>query len=68
MGVLTLLAQTEVSDKKDLYPHWNEILAGVSGSLSVVLVGFEIFVAILQAFIFSILSASYIGQALAEEH
>ena len=29
MGVLTLLAQTEVSDKKDLYPHWNEILAGV---------------------------------------
>jgi F-type H+-transporting ATPase subunit a len=36
--------------------------------LAVVLVGFEVFVAILQAFIFSILSASYIGQALAEEH
>jgi F-type H+-transporting ATPase subunit a len=44
------------------------LLAGVSGSLSIVLVGFEVFVAILQAFIFSILSASYIGQALAEEH
>jgi F0F1-type ATP synthase membrane subunit a len=34
----------------------------------VVLVGFEVFVAVLQAFIFAILSASYIGQALAEEH
>jgi F-type H+-transporting ATPase subunit a len=44
------------------------LLAGVSGSLSIVLVGFEVFVAVLQAFIFSILSASYIGQALAEEH
>jgi F-type H+-transporting ATPase subunit a len=44
------------------------ILAGVSGVFSIVLVGFEIFVAILQAFIFAILSASYIGQALAEEH
>jgi len=40
----------------------------ISGPLAVVLVGFEVFVAILQAFIFSILSASYIGQALAEEH
>ena len=30
--------------------------------------GFEIFVAALQAFIFAILSASYIGQAKAEEH
>jgi F-type H+-transporting ATPase subunit a len=36
--------------------------------LSVVLVGFEIFVSILQAFIFAILTASYIGGALAEEH
>ncbi len=44
------------------------LLAVVSGSLSIVLVGFEIFVAVLQAFIFAILSASYIGQALAEEH
>lgn len=44
------------------------ILAGVSFPLSVVLLGFEIFVAVLQAFIFAILSASYIGQAMAEEH
>jgi F-type H+-transporting ATPase subunit a len=35
---------------------------------SIVLVGFEIFVSILQAFIFSILTASYIGGAMAEEH
>jgi F-type H+-transporting ATPase subunit a len=40
----------------------------VSFPLAVVLVGFELFVAVLQAFIFSILSASYIGQAMAEEH
>lgn len=44
------------------------IFAGLSIPLSVLLVGFEIFVAVLQAFIFAILSASYIGQALAEEH
>lgn len=44
------------------------IFAGVAFPLAVLLVGFEIFVAILQAFIFSILTASYIGGALAEEH
>jgi F-type H+-transporting ATPase subunit a len=44
------------------------IFVGISFPLAVVLVGFEIFVAVLQAFIFAILSASYIGQALAEEH
>jgi F-type H+-transporting ATPase subunit a len=44
------------------------ILVGVSFPLAIVLVAFEVFVAILQAFIFAILSASYIGQALAEEH
>jgi F-type H+-transporting ATPase subunit a len=44
------------------------VLVGVSFPLSVILVGFEIFVAILQAFIFAILTASYIGGALAEEH
>lgn len=41
---------------------------GVSVPMSIVLVGFEVFVAILQAFIFAILTASYIGGALAEEH
>lgn len=44
------------------------ILLGVSFPLSVILVAFEVFVAVLQAFIFAILTASYIGGALAEEH
>jgi F-type H+-transporting ATPase subunit a len=39
-----------------------------SFGVGVVLVGFEIFVATLQAFIFAVLTASYIGGALAEEH
>jgi F-type H+-transporting ATPase subunit a len=43
-------------------------LAALTFPLSVVIIGFEVFVAILQAFIFSILSASYIGMALSEEH
>jgi F-type H+-transporting ATPase subunit a len=44
------------------------LLVGFSFPLSVILVGFEVFVALLQAFIFAILTASYIGGALAEEH
>jgi F-type H+-transporting ATPase subunit a len=40
----------------------------VSGVMAVGLVGFEIFVASLQAFIFSMLTASYIAGAMAEEH
>jgi F-type H+-transporting ATPase subunit a len=44
------------------------LLAGISFPFAVILVMFEIFVAALQAFIFAILSASYIGQAKAEEH
>ena len=44
------------------------ILLGVSFPFSVLMVAFEIFVAVLQAFIFAILTASYIGGALAEEH
>src|ERR1041385_8797303 len=28
MSFLTLLAEAEVSDKKDLYPHLNELVAG----------------------------------------
>ena len=40
----------------------------VTAPISVALVAFEVFVAILQAFIFAILTASYIGGALAEEH
>jgi F-type H+-transporting ATPase subunit a len=39
-----------------------------SGVVAVVLVGFEIFVSALQAFIFTVLTASYIGGAMATEH
>jgi F-type H+-transporting ATPase subunit a len=44
------------------------IFAPFSFAIAVVLVGFELFVSVLQAFIFSILTASYIGGAMAEEH
>jgi len=44
------------------------IFAPFSFAIGVVLVGFEIFVSALQAFIFAILTASYIGGAMAEEH
>ena len=44
------------------------IFAPFSFGISIALVGFEIFVSVLQAFIFAILTASYIGGALAEEH
>lgn len=44
------------------------VFAPLSFALAIVLVGFEIFVAFLQAFIFAILTASYIGGAMAEEH
>jgi F-type H+-transporting ATPase subunit a len=44
------------------------VLLGVSFPLSVVLVGFEVFVSVLQAFIFAVLTASYLGGVLAEGH
>ena len=44
------------------------VVAPFSFAISILLVGFEIFVSILQAFIFAILTASYIGGAMAEEH
>jgi F-type H+-transporting ATPase subunit a len=44
------------------------LFLGVSFPLAVILVAFEVFVSLLQAFIFAILTASYIGGALAEEH
>jgi F-type H+-transporting ATPase subunit a len=47
---------------------WIAVFAPFSFGISIILVGFEIFVALLQAFIFSILTASYIGGAMAEEH
>ena len=43
-------------------------LVALSFPLSLMLVGLELFVAALQAFIFAVLSASYIGQAMAEGH
>ena len=42
--------------------------AALSFPLALMLVGLELFVAALQAFIFAVLSASYIGQAMAEAH
>jgi F-type H+-transporting ATPase subunit a len=44
------------------------VLGVVSFGVGVLLVGFEIFVSALQAFIFAVLSASYIAGAMAEEH
>jgi F-type H+-transporting ATPase subunit a len=46
----------------------SSVLLVVSVPMSVVLLGFEVFVALLQAFIFTVLTASYIGGALAEDH
>ncbi len=47
---------------------WIAVFAPFSFAISIALVGFEIFVSVLQAFIFTILTASYIGGAVAEEH
>jgi len=44
------------------------VFAPFSFAVGIALVGLEIFVAGLQAFIFAILTASYIGGAMAEEH
>lgn len=63
-----LLAVAFLGTVAVLQEGWLAILGPFTFVLSVVLVGFEIFVAVLQAFIFSILTASYIGGAMAEEH
>jgi F-type H+-transporting ATPase subunit a len=44
------------------------VLGAFSFTLAVVMVAFEIFVAVLQAFIFAVLTASYIAGAMATEH
>jgi F-type H+-transporting ATPase subunit a len=44
------------------------VLGVVSFGMGILLIGFEIFVSALQAFIFAVLTASYIGGALAETH
>ena len=44
------------------------LIAPFSFAIAIVLVVFEIFVSVLQSFIFTILTASYSGGAMAEEH
>ena len=56
LGTITLITGT---------PY---VLGVVSFAMGTALVGFEIFVSALQAFIFAVLTASYIGGAMAEEH
>ena len=51
-----------------LHDGFLAIVGVFAGAMSVVLVAFEIFVSLLQAFIFSVLSASYIAGAMASEH
>jgi F-type H+-transporting ATPase subunit a len=51
-----------------LFTGFPYILGLVSFAMGTVMVGFEIFVSGLQAFIFAVLTASYIGGAMAEEH
>jgi F-type H+-transporting ATPase subunit a len=51
-----------------LFTGFPYVLGSLSFALAVVMVGFEIFVAVLQAFIFAVLTASYIAGAMATEH
>ena len=51
-----------------LFTGFPYVFGTVSFAMGMVLIGFEIFVAALQAFIFSVLTASYIAGAMAEEH
>lgn len=51
-----------------LFAGFPYVFGAVSFAMGVALVGFEIFVAGLQAFIFAVLTASYIAGAMAEEH
>jgi F-type H+-transporting ATPase subunit a len=44
------------------------VVGPLAFAIAIALVGFELFVAFLQAFIFAILTASYIGGALGEQH
>jgi F-type H+-transporting ATPase subunit a len=44
------------------------VFAPFTFAIAVILVAFELFVSVLQAFIFTILTASYIGGAMAEDH
>jgi F-type H+-transporting ATPase subunit a len=48
--------------------QWQVIILPFSGFLLIALTGFEVLVAFLQAFIFTILTAVYIGQSMHPEH
>jgi len=48
--------------------QWQIIILPFSGFLLIALTGFEVLVAFLQAFIFTILTAVYIGQSMHPEH
>lgn len=49
-------------------PNFSKIFVAVSFPMAVILTGFELLVELLQAYIFTILTAVYISGALAEEH
>jgi len=49
-----------------LLPGWVHVFGGFIAS--VVWLGFSIFVGFIQAFIFTVLSIAYVGQAVADEH
>lgn len=47
---------------------WQKLVASLPFAISVVLIGFELFVAFIQAFIFALLSALYLSESLEEHH
>ena len=49
-------------------PIVNKVAGGASLIFSLAIFGLELFVQVLQAYIFTILTAQYIGSAIAEEH
>ena len=51
-----------------LFSGFPYVLGAVSFGMGTALIGFEIFVAALQAFIFAVLTGSYIAGAMASEH
>jgi F-type H+-transporting ATPase subunit a len=48
--------------------QWQIVILPFSAFLLIALTGFEVLVAFLQAFIFTILTAVYIGQSMNPEH
>src|SRR5260221_7637461 len=48
--------------------QWQAVILPFSGFLLIALTGFQVLVAFLQAFIFTIMTAVYIGQSMHPEH